>query len=586
MSLDEYLFGKALRFLKQKKNSASANDSRLVKLESIREKLTIISSALTGAAIEIFPAEREGGYKGNNFFLPEMFSLLPTPEENLRFYLYRVLYLSMQKKLGINWFEPGEPLLEIARQKALAQSPLILAALFEEYPQAGELHAGILAHLDQGSSVKAPADTTWLYGKLMKDSRAVEPGKTVWNFSDRIDHAPESIPLTTIKSRAVEEVSSITVDKKQQEDYVLTHNFEKVETAEEFSGVWRDFDGDDALKEHQNALDEINMKFMVRVDDPAHSVYQSDFLENTTVAESSEQESTEQSIAYDEWDHSKRKYKSGYCKLYPHHQQSTDSGYYHQVIQENSGLLTGLRKMLTSVNNKLQQQKRQVQGPDFDLDHVTDLFADIHAGHTPSDKIYLSSRKKEKDLSILLLLDISLSSDSYAAGNRIIDVEKKTAILFGEILQEFNIDFSINCFYSKTRNYSTYLTLKGFDDNWNISKHTIGAVEPGGYTRIGTALRHSGTLLARRPGKNKWVILLSDGKPNDFDRYEGRYGIQDVIQSLRELKQQNISAYALAIEASAKFYLPQMFGINHYQILSSHTELLTSLVKLYEKIRH
>ena len=89
---------------------------------------------------------------------------------------------------------------------------------------------------------------------------------------------------------------------------------------------------------------------------------------------------------------------------------------------------------------------------------------------TPSDNIYLSNRKKEKDLSILVLLDSSLSTDSYTAGKRVIDIEKEVSILFGEILNEFSINFSIDCFYSKTRNYSTYITLKEFGENWNIAK--------------------------------------------------------------------------------------------------------------------
>ena len=242
--------------------------------------------------------------------------------------------------------------------------------------------------------------------------------------------------------------------------------------------------------------------------------------------------------------------------------------------------------MLTSVNNKYQQQRRQTQGEDFDLDAITDLYVDVHSRHTPSEKIYLSKRKKDKDLSILILLDVSLSSDGYAGGNKVIDVEKQVSIIFGEILNEFNVDFSIDCFYSKTRNYATYLTLKGFDDSWDKAKHKIGAVEPSGYTRIGAALRHSGALLDARDTKNKWVILISDGKPNDYDKYEGKYGINDVKQALRELNQRNINSYALAIEAQAKYYLPQMFGQNHYQILTTPVELLQSLVKLYEKIKH
>ena len=93
-------------------------------------------------------------------------------------------------------------------------------------------------------------------------------------------------------------------------------------------------------------------------------------------------------------------------------------------------------------------------------------------------------------------------------------------------------------------------------------------------------------MLDKRSTKNKWVILISDGKPNDYDRYEGKYGINDVKQALRELNERQINSYALAIEAQAKYYLPQMFGQNHYQILKTPVEFLKSLVQLYEKIKH
>lgn len=79
---------------------------------------------------------------------------------------------------------------------------------------------------------------------------------------------------------------------------------------------------------------------------------------------------------------------------------------------------------------------------------------------------------------------------------------------------------------------------------------------------------------------------MSDGKPNDYDKYEGKYGVQDVKQALYELKSKSINSYALAIEAQAKYYLPQMFGQNHYQIITTPVELLKALVKLYEKIKY
>lgn len=585
LELDEFLYGKIVKYFKNNKKNDAETLSRTVFLADIKPRLTLLASALTGKAIEIFPAEREGGYKNNSFFLPISFSALQTFEENLSFYLFRTLYLSEQKALDFNWTNE-EPSLVISQQKALETAPEVLEKIFSDYPVTKKIHDTISTYFQQKATEKKPADFTWLYGKWMKNDPEVKTDNQLQNFSDKVKKAAEQQPKTVIKATAVEEVITLEIDKKQQEDYVMTHNFEKVETADEFSGNWRDFDGSDELEDHQDALEELSMKFTVRVDDIAHSVYQADFIENTTISESAETDEKGFHLKYDEWDYSKHAYKENFCKVYPKTQLKTDADYYKNTINKNASTLMGLRKMLTNVNNKMQQQRRQTQGEEFDIDAITDLFVDVHSKRTPSENIYISNRKKEKDLSILLLLDISLSSDSYAAGNRVLDVEKEVSILFGEIMNEFNIDFSIDSFYSKTRNYASYLTLKDFDENWNTAKHKIGAVSPSGYTRIGAALRHAGARMDTRKTKNKWIILISDGKPNDFDKYEGKHGINDVKQALRELNERNINSYALAIEAQAKYYLPQMFGQNHYQILTTPVELLQSLVKLYEKIKH
>lgn len=586
MELDEYLYGKFVKYFHNKKKISPDIRNRTAVLEELKPRLTILACATTGAHIEIYAAEREGGYKNNNFFLPVSFSKFETLEQNISFYFFRVLYLTIQKKLGSNWSNRDVFISEESVLRATEHADKVLSVLFQEYPVTKSMHDEFKERLTAQTPEKSAPDYSWLYGKWMKEEQEGAGDKQLKNFTDKVKSAAQDNTTTILKAKPVEEVISIEIDQKQQEDYVLTHNFEKVETAEEFSGVWRDFDGEDELEEHQDALDELNMKYTVRTDDTSHSVYQSDFVENTTVSESDDLKTDAFFIPYDEWDFNKRAYKKEFCKLYPKRQRESNVTYYNNTITQNTSVLMGLRKMLTNINNKMQQQRRQTQGNEFDIDSVTDLFVDVHTGHTPSENIYISNRKKEKDISLLLLLDISLSSDGYVNGNRIIDIEKQVAILFGEIIQEFNIDFAIDCFYSKTRNYSTYLTVKGFDDDWNKARYRIGDITPSGFTRIGTALRHSGALLSNRSSKNKWIILISDGKPNDYDKYEGKYGIRDVRQALHELKQNNINSYALAIEASAKYYLPQMFGQNHYQIVSSPTDLVTSLVRLYEKIKY
>ena len=593
MSWDELLEGvfsgyfKVSGKLSKKRQTILLADAQTANLDNVKSKLTVFARAITGKPINIFPAEQEGGYKNDNFFLPVFYAELDKYEDNLSYYLFRTLYLSSQKNLGYNWQPNVQKTLKESRQKALETAPDVLQVMFEEYPSSKKIFDRLQKHYQQKATARYPADYTFLYGKWMKENDDDANDETLKNINQRVKKAIDQQIETIMKANPVEELQTMQIDKKQQEDQVVSNYFEKIETLEEHKGgIWKDLDGDDELEEHQNALEELSMSRTVRVDDDTHSVWQTEFLENITVSESVEINAADYYLSYDEWDYAKRKYKPDFCKLYPKKIVKTAVPYYKETIADNATTLMGIRKMLTNINNRYQEQRRQPQGDHFDIDALTDMFIDIKSKHTPSEKIYVSNRKIEKDLSILLLLDISLSSDGYASGNRVIDVEKQVSILFGEILDEFKVDFSINAFFSKTRNYATFVSLKAFDDNWNKAKYKIGTVQPQGYTRIGTALRHAGSLLEKRHTKNKWLILISDGKPNDYDKYEGKYGVQDVKQALHELNAKEINSYALAIEAEAKYYLPQMFGQNHYQILTSPVELLQSLVKLYEKIRH
>lgn len=586
MDLDEIIYGGFLKFLKKRRTRRQTAPATQVTLQDIHTRLKIISSALCGQAIDIYPAEREGGYKGEVFFLPATSNLFSSAELNFKFYLFRTIYLATQKNLRLNWPNEDKHPDEQSRQMALLTSDQVLPVLYGELPKARDLHSQLCAVYSSKRDDKP--DWSWLYGKWMNDPSISIPDGGLREISDAVtaSMAGDPEPTTTIKAKATESIEIIQVDKKAQEDYVLTHNFEKVETADEFSGTWRDFDGDDSLADHQEALQELNLNLAVRVDDPVHSVYESEFKENTRVAHSESIGDTGFFITYPEWDYQRRIYKPDFCKLFPAKLVTPAPAYFQATITQYQALLRTLKKSLSNINSKSRRQRRQVDGDEFDVDAVTDRFVEVFSRTTPSENIYLSPKKTEKEVSLLILLDLSLSSDGYAGGNHIIDVSKQVSILFGEILNEFEIDFSIYGFYSKTRNYSHYLTLKDFEEPWSQARLNIGSATPVGYTRIGTALRHSRTLLKVREVKKKWLIFISDGKPNDYDRYEGKYGIQDVKKALQELKQDQINYYSLAIESAAKYYLPQMFGTDHYKILSSPVELLQAMVVLYERIKY
>lgn len=594
MELDQLFFKKLFNFYKRKTQKTDLSvAARTIILEPIKPRLTILARALTGRPIDILTSEREGGWSGTKFFLPAQMTLFAKAEDNLKYYFYRILYLTFQKELSLNWpnqksekltWDSGHSIND-SQKKALNEAPKVLKYLEEEYPTVFELHEYLKNQLSAQANEKAPLDLSWLYGRWMFLGEDLDADNQLKHFSKLSKAAhPSPSPTTEIKAKPTDEVFSLQVDKEAQEQFVLTHNFEKVETIEEFQGTWRDFDGDDSLSEDQDALDQVQLKHTVRVDDIAHSVYQAEFVGSGSIMQSADQTDNRLCFAYDEWDRKSQKYLPNYCRIYPTFFNQSDPAYVRNTFRDNRLTMNSLRKIFAQMSNELQTVRRLDKGDEFDIDELINFQTDIASGHTPSDKIYLSKRKLKKDFSFLFLLDISLSSDSYAKNNRILDVEKQVVLLFGEALHEHNVEFEIDGFYSKTRNNCSYIHFKTFDENWKAAQAKLAAAEPQGYTRIGPALRHAGALLQKRTARKKWVILLSDGKPNDYDKYGGQYGVADIRRSLYELHQQHIQTYAFAIEEQAKYYLPQMFGNDHYDIVANPNEMLQSMAKLYRRI--
>ncbi|MFC2175593.1 nitric oxide reductase activation protein NorD [Bacteroidota bacterium] len=570
LDLDEIIFKRLARFHKRRKNTLSeSEEARVIHLPDIQQQLTLLARALTGVAIDVVPAEREGGFKGMHFLVPRRMLLFSDANLNDLYYRFRVMYMSVQWEQHAN----GEKSLDYEA---------VLELLLEEYPVLAEIHTELKNELNQHfQSLKQPFDESWLSGRVYSELiGAPEPIGSNHVPSQRKANSAQ----TEIKAKHADEVESIQVDKKQQEDYVFTHNFEKVETAEEFDGNWRDFDGADELDEHSEALSDLSLKHTVRVDEETHSVYQSDFVANAKVAESAELEEQEVVCTYPEWDYAKNTYRPDFCKVHIWPTKRTDEAYVLNAIKDNGITLRALRKMFARFFNDLETVRHLQQGEELDTDALTDMVADIRSGHSADERIYTSKRKRNRDVSILFLLDRSLSSDGYAAGSRIIDVEKQVAILMGEVLTEYNIDFRVDAFCSRTRNYCSYTTYKDFDGSWISQRGQIAAIEPEGYTRIGPALRHAGNVLSKRDTRSKWIVLLSDGKPNDYDKYEGKYGLADVKKALGELNEMHISTHAFAIEEQARYYLPLMFGTKQYNVLSNYREMLYSLSALCERI--
>jgi nitric oxide reductase NorD protein len=128
-------------------------------------------------------------------------------------------------------------------------------------------------------------------------------------------------------------------------------------------------------------------------------------------------------------------------------------------------------------------------------------------------------------------------------------------------------------------------TLKGFDERYGATvRGRIGAVKPGYYTRMGAAVRHATGLLARQPGGRRLLLLLSDGKPNDLDKYEGRYGIEDTRHAVRQARRLGLTPFCVTIDERGNDYLPHLFGNDGYVVIRRPSELPSRLPLLYARL--
>ncbi|WP_246057428.1 nitric oxide reductase activation protein NorD [Leptospira gomenensis] len=556
-------------------------------LSEIKDRLSVLAKAITGENIEILTAEEVGGYQKNLFFLPNEYSHGSNKINNLEFYIFRILYLSVQKSLDLNWKEGVDEGKYESLKKARENHSSVLETVRRVYPESWDTVSSVIETEIEFQKRNIPnskiePDLSYLHGSWMSASSNTKErkDKASWETGSKRKDRIE----TEIEGIAREKIESVEIDKKSQADYTLQHHFEKVDTVEEFNGNWRDFDGTDELSEQKDALEELDLRHTVRSDDPTHSIFRTDFIIGSILPEIRDSKPNRNSIPYDEWDVFKKRYKRGHCRVFPGELGEEDPVFCSKALSENNSVLNVLRSRFNRFVNERTAVKRQLDGEDLDLDSIVDYFTDLLSARSPSERIYISRRKTLRETSILVLTDTSLSTDSFVENRRILDVEKISLLLFGQLCSEFGDRFQIDSFSSRTRNHCDYSSIKKFDDSWSKAKNRIGAVQSSGYTRIGPAIRHALAQIKRETSRKRWILLLSDGKPNDYDRYEGRYGMEDVKRAIRECENDKVGFYALAIDKQAKQFLPAMLGQGSYRILPNPSYLPDALTDFYMKL--
>lgn len=274
-------------------------------------------------------------------------------------------------------------------------------------------------------------------------------------------------------------------------------------------------------------------------------------------------------LRYPEWDYRIQAYRQPGVTLHvlpnlPGSQQWVDD-----TLAEYRSLLNQIRRRFEMLSAQRVTRRKLLDGDDIDLSAYIDSYADYRAGGSLSDALYQSRRTAERNLAITLLIDISGSTDSWVGSNkRIIDVEREALLLVSYALDGLGEPWSIQAFSGEGPEAVIVRQIKSFEENFsNEAALRISALEPEHYTRAGAAIRHASQDLLRQQASHRLLLVLSDGKPNDRDIYEGQYGVEDMRQAVTEAALQGISAFCLTIDRQAPAYLPRIFGAHNYALL-------------------
>ncbi|GCC11267.1 von Willebrand factor type A domain protein [archaeon] len=285
-------------------------------------------------------------------------------------------------------------------------------------------------------------------------------------------------------------------------------------------------------------------------------------------------------ILYDEWDYEIASYRASWCALKEKTMRKGSDKFVEKTIEKNSSLVNMIKKQFEMLRPEYKRLFRQTYGEEIDLDAFIEAYADMKAGVTPSEKLYMRIDKKDRDIAVAFLVDLSGSTTGW-----VIETEKEALVLMCEALEILDDKYAIFGFTGKTRKKCDFYIIKRFKDDYNEEvKKRIAGMDAFDYTRMGPPIRHLTKILEDTPAKIKLLIVLSDGKPEDFDEYKGEHGIEDTKKALMEAKRKHIRPFCITIDNTARDYLQRMFGDIGYIIIDDVSKLPRKLPEIYRKL--
>jgi hypothetical protein len=276
-----------------------------------------------------------------------------------------------------------------------------------------------------------------------------------------------------------------------------------------------------------------------------------------TVASDDQSDVKSGGVLYPEWDVYRKAYRADWCTVREVEARVKASA------NERIDDAIGVRRPLARLGMGLHRRRRQPQGDDIDIDAAIEARVEVLAGSVPDESVYLDSMRRRRDLSVLLLLDVSGSTAEPGTVGRTVHQQQLVAAANLTVaLHDLGDRVALYAYNSQGRAAVNMVPVKRFNDHLDARVlKRLNSLEPAAYSRLGAAIRHGSAVLESQGGTSRrLLVVLSDGLAYDHG-YERDYGAADARRALTEARRRGTGCVCLTVGAGTDVAsLQRVFG--------------------------
>lgn len=295
-------------------------------------------------------------------------------------------------------------------------------------------------------------------------------------------------------------------------------------------------------------------------------------------------------IRYDEWDYLIGRERPAWCTLLERAADEGDSHHIDDLLERNNDLVNRLKYLVRAVQvQRPVRLRKRIEGDRLDLDACINASIDMRVGIPPDPRVHAIVGRQQRDLSVLVLLDLSQSTNDIVpnAGTTVLELAREATALLADAMDRIGDSFAIHGFSSNGRHDIGYYRFKNFDRPYGeLAKSRLAGMTGQLSTRMGTALRHAGHYLNERRAHKKLILLITDGEPSDIDVHDSQYLVMDAKKAVEENQRHGIYTYCMSLDPKADRYVSRIFGQRNWTVMDHIRRLPEKLPLLYMRLTH